>query len=149
MTTSELHRAPAADDVPLERRIRGPLLAAVGGAGAMTLLHFYDPHRSGSYGFCPFLSLTGAPCPLCGGLRAMNDLTRGRVGDALTSNAAAVFILVVGTALIVRWLMRRARGDAAAVLLTTPKVPTAIFATVMIAFTVFRWTPWGHWLYQA
>lgn len=135
-------------EVPLAQRVRGPVLSAVGGAGALVLLHFHDPHRSGSWGFCPFLTMTGQPCPLCGGLRAMNDLTRGHVSAALTSNAAAVLILVAGTALIVRWLVRRARGNAEAVLLTTPKVATTIFAVAMVFFTVYRWTPWGHWLYH-
>ncbi|GHB36349.1 membrane protein [Flexivirga endophytica] len=131
------------------RRVRGPALTAAAGAGALVLLHFRDPHQSGSWGFCPFLEVTGHPCPLCGGLRAMNDLTRGHIGDALTSNAAAVFILIAGAALIVRWFVRRARGEANAVLLTTPKLATAIFAVAMVIFTVYRWTPWGNWLYQA
>lgn len=123
-------------------------MTALAGSAALAALHFHDPHQSGSWGFCPFLTLTGKPCPLCGGLRAMNDLSRGRVEAALLSNAAAVLILCAGTALIVRWFVRRARGDSDAVLLTTPKVPTAIFAVVMIVFTVYRWTPWGGWLYQ-
>ena len=134
--------------MPLAQRIRGPVLTAVGGAGALVLLHFHDPHRSGSWGYCPFLAITGRPCPLCGGLRAMNDLTRGQVTAALTSNAAAVLILIAGTVLIVRWFVRRARGDVGAVLLTTPKVATTIFAVTMAVFTVYRWTPWGHWLYH-
>lgn len=148
MTTTRLHPAEAAE-ASFGQRVRGPVLTAVGGAGALVLLHFYDPHRSGSYGFCPFLTVTGRPCPLCGGLRAMNDLTRGDFVAALTSNAAAVFILVAGAALIVRWFVRRSGGAADAVLLTTPRVPTTIFAVLMIAFTIYRWTPWGHWLYQA
>lgn len=134
--------------MPFAERVRGPVLTAVGGVGALVLLHFHDPHQSGSWGICPFLAITGQPCPLCGGLRAMNDLTRGHVSAALTSNAAAVFILIAGTALIVRWFVRRARGDVAAVLLTTPKVATTIFAVAMVIFAVYRWTPWGHWLYQ-
>ncbi|WP_446664087.1 DUF2752 domain-containing protein [Flexivirga sp. B27] len=148
MTTARLQR-PDAAQVPLARRVREPVLMATGGAGALVLLHFHDPHQSGSYGFCPFLTITGWPCPLCGGLRAMNDLTRGQLGDALTSNAAAVFILVAGAALIVRWFVRRAKGEVQAVLLNTPKVATTIFAVAMVLFTVYRWTPWGHWLYQA
>ena len=136
-----------ATPVPWSRRIRGPVLTAAAGSAGMVGLHLHDPHQSGSWGYCPFLTLTGKPCPLCGGLRAMNDLTNGRVGDALLSNAAAVFILCAGTVLIARWIVRRARGDGDAVLLTTPTVPTAIFAVAMIAFTVYRWTPWGGWLY--
>ncbi|MFC6706247.1 DUF2752 domain-containing protein [Flexivirga alba] len=147
MTTTELGPAETTD-VPLAQRVRGPLLTTVGGVAAMAMLHFYDPHRSGSYAYCPFLTLTGHPCPLCGGLRAMNDLTRGHVVDALLSNAAAVFILCGGAVLIVRWFVRRARGDAAAILLPTPRIVTTVFALAMLVFTVYRWTPWGHWLYQ-
>ena len=147
MTAAELEPS-AVPDVPLRARIRVPLLTAFGGVAALVALHFHDPHQAGSWGFCPFLEVTGQPCPLCGGLRAMNDLTRGHLGAALLSNAAAVFVLCAGTVLIARWLVRRARGDSSAVLLTTPRVPTAIFVTVMIIFTVYRWTPWGHWLYQ-
>lgn len=148
MTTTQLGPVEA-PEVPLAQRVRGPVLTAVGGAGALVLLHFRDPHESGSWGICPFLQITGHPCPLCGGLRAMNDLTRGHVSAALTSNAAAIVILFAGTALILRWFVRRARGDVGAVLLVTPKVATTIFAVAMVVFTVYRWTPWGHWLYQA
>jgi hypothetical protein len=147
VTTTEVE-PNMAPDMPLTARIRVPLATTFGGLAALTALHFHDPHQSGSWGFCPFLTVTGQPCPLCGGLRAMNDLTRGQVGAALLSNAAAVFILCAGSVLIVRWLIRRARGDSSAVLLTTPRIPTAIFAVLMIVFTVYRWTPWGHWLYQ-
>lgn len=147
VTTTELHAA-GAPEVPLADRVRGPLLTMAAGVGAMALLHFRDPHASGSYAYCPFLVLTGQPCPLCGGLRAMNDLTRGHVGAALLSNAAAVFVLCAGTVLIVRWFVRRARGDATAILLPTPRVATTVFTVAMVIFTVFRWTPWGHWLYQ-
>ncbi|WP_220093509.1 DUF2752 domain-containing protein [Flexivirga caeni] len=147
MTTAQLSPV-GTPEVPLWQRIRGPVYTMVGGVAAMTLLHFHDPHQHGSYAYCPFLYLTGHPCPLCGGLRAMNDLTRGRVEDALLSNAAAVFILCAGTVMILRWFVRRARGDATAILLPTPRVATAVFAVAMLVFTVFRWTPWGHWLYQ-
>ena len=47
--------------------------------GAAVLLHLRDPHEQGSYGFCPFLALTGHPCPGLRGLRAVNDLTHGDV----------------------------------------------------------------------
>lgn len=147
MTTTQLPPS-SAPEVPLGRRVRGPLLTMVGGVAAMVALHVHDPHSSGAYGYCPFLTLTGQPCPLCGGLRAMNDLTRGHFADALLSNAAAVVILCGGAVLIVRWFVRRARGDATAVLLPTPRVATTVFAIAMLVFTVYRWTPWGHWLYQ-
>ena len=50
--------------------LRDPALVGAVGVAAAALLHFRDPHGTGSYGFCPFLALTGKPCPGCGGLRA-------------------------------------------------------------------------------
>ena len=58
---------------------QGPLLLAGGVLAASVLLHLRDPHRSGSWGYCPWLMLTGTYCPGCGGLRAVNDLAHGDV----------------------------------------------------------------------
>lgn len=125
--------------------LRDPLLIGGGGLGALALLHVRDPHVSGSYGFCPFLLLTGQPCPACGGLRAMNELTHGDVVGALSSNAMAVVLLaVMGVAWVV-WTYRRWRGHPAPLL--TARSP--VLWGLVIAFAVFgvlRWTPWGVWL---
>ena len=125
--------------------LRTPML--IGGAGAMGLgaLNLRDPHASGSWGFCPFLLLTGEPCPACGGLRAMNDLTRGDVAAALSSNAAAVvFVAVMGVAWVV-WVVRRSRGqDVPWIRLSRPWF--VLVAVSMLAFAILRWTPWGQGL---
>src|SRR5680860_987871 len=68
------------------RRIKAPTLVAGAVVGASLLLHLRDPHESGSWGFCPWLLLTGTYCPGCGGLRAVNDLTRGDIPAAASSN---------------------------------------------------------------
>ncbi len=72
--------------------------------GASVLLHLRDPHRGGSWGYCPWLLLTGTYCPGCGGLRAVNDLTRGDLAAAASSN-----LLLVGSLplLLVAWWCRR------------------------------------------
>ncbi|TWE13159.1 DUF2752 domain-containing protein [Rudaeicoccus suwonensis] len=146
-TTDPLLRAPL--DVRSRYHLtKRPLGLVVGGAAAMTLLHFYDPHRSGSYGYCPFLWLTGKPCPFCGGLRAMNDVTHGHVSAALTSNAAAVVILILGTGLLGRWTARRWRGDASAEIFPKSRTFAVICIAALAVFTVYRWTPWGAWLYN-
>lgn len=125
--------------------LRTPLL--IGGAGALALgaLNLRDPHATGSWGFCPFLLLTGEPCPACGGLRAMNDLTRGDVAAALGSNTAAVvFVAVMGIAWVV-WVARRSRGqDVPWIRLSRPWF--IVVAVSMLAFAILRWTPWGHGL---
>lgn len=141
---------PSPPGTPRAERTRASLLRTpllVGGVGAIALgaLNLRDPHASGSWGFCPFLLATGEPCPACGGLRAMNDLTRGDVAAALGSNAAAVaFVAVMGVAWIV-WVARRAQGqDVPWIRLSRPWF--IVVTVVMLAFAILRWTPWGQGL---
>jgi hypothetical protein len=119
----------------------------LGGAGlaSLAVLHVRDPHESGSYGFCPFLTLTGYPCPGCGGLRAMNNLTHGDVVGAISSNAMAVALLgLLGIAWLV-WVVRRwQRRDV-----PLPGINATAVVVVAVGFLIFgviRNTPWGAWL---
>ncbi len=121
------------------------MMLGAGGIGALGLLHLRDPHASGSYGFCPFLLVTGEPCPGCGGLRAMNDLTHGDIVGALSSNAMAVVLLVVMSAAWLVWLFRRWRREPAPLLALRSPVLWALVIGFGI-FGVLRWTPWGVWL---
>jgi hypothetical protein len=124
--------------------LREPMLVAAAGVGALGLLHVHDPHQLGSYGYCPFLLLTGHPCPACGGLRAMNNLTNGDVVGALSSNAMAVVLLaVMGVAWVV-WFYRRWRGRPIPLLAIDSPVLWGLVAAFGV-FGVFRWTPWGAW----
>jgi hypothetical protein len=120
-------------------------MLGAGGVGALGLLHLRDPHESGSYGFCPFLLVTGQPCPGCGGLRAMNEFTHGDVLGALSSNAMAVVLLVVMGAAWLVWVYRRWRGEPAPLLALRSPVLWALVIGFGI-FGVLRWTPWGVWL---
>lgn len=119
-------------------------MAAVGLAGA-GLLHFHDPHDSGAYGYCPFLLLTGRPCPGCGGMRAINDLTRMDVVAAVSSNALAVSFVAVLIGAFLLWLPKRWRGRSDRMIVVGPKAAVAILAATFI-FGVVRNTPWGSWL---
>jgi hypothetical protein len=92
------------------RRLRPPVLLAALVVLASLALHLRDPHEQGSWGFCPWLLLTGTTCPGCGGLRAVNDLTNGRVLEAAASNLLVVGALPVLVALWVRELRVRWRG---------------------------------------
>jgi hypothetical protein len=74
---------------------------------ASLALHVRDPHQQGSWGFCPWLLLTGTYCPGCGGLRAVNDLTNGRLLTAASSN-----LLVVGAVPLALWLWARSVRQA-------------------------------------
>ena len=125
--------------------LRAPALIGAVGLGAAVLLHLRDPHDSGSYGYCPFLTLTGKPCPGCGGLRAVNDLTRGDLLGALSSNLLAVVLVGALAVAWVLWVVRRLRGKVDSML--TLNLPAGlVLIAVVLAFGVVRNTPWGSWL---
>ena len=77
---------------------------------ASLALHLRDPHQQGSWGFCPWLLLTGTYCPGCGGLRAVNDLTHGRVLDAASSTLLLLGAVPVAVVLWVDTVRQRWRG---------------------------------------
>lgn len=129
-----------------QEALRMPLMVGALGLLAAALLYRRDPHDSGSYGFCPFLSLTGLPCPGCGGLRAVNDLTRGDVVGAVSSNALVVALVVALAVLWVVWVVRRAGGQRRAPLVSVGGATAVVVVVVIAVFGVLRTTPWGSWL---
>ena len=125
--------------------LRDPAVAGAIGFGAFALLHFHDPHNSGAYGFCPFLAVTGRPCAGCGGLRAVNDLTRGDFIGAISSNVLVVVLVGVLAVAWVLWVVRRLGGQDGRMIVVGPKVGIAILVALTV-FGVIRNTPWGAWL---
>lgn len=126
--------------------LTGPLVLGGIGLTAAAVLHLRDPHADGSYGFCPFLALTGLPCPGCGGLRAVNDVTRGDLVAAISSNAMAVALVVALTGLWAIWLSQRLRGRREAQMLSVTTPTVVVVVAVIVVFGVLRITPWGAWL---
>lgn len=120
-------------------------MVAAAGSAAFTLLRLHDPHGSGSYGFCPFLALTGQQCGGCGGLRAVNNLTRGDFVGAVSSNVLAVVLVAVLAVAWVLWVVARARGQDRRMIVVGPRATLAVIAVFMV-FAVVRNTPWGAWL---
>ena len=128
------------------QRIQPPVLLAGAVIGTSVLLHLRDPHESGSWGFCPWLVLTGTNCPGCGGLRAVNDLTRGDLGAAASSNALFVAALPMLLFLWGRWFADRWND-----LRKGPNTRTALIyaghaLVVTIAFWVVRNLEFAAWL---
>jgi hypothetical protein len=128
------------------RRVRGPVLLAGAVLTLSVLLHLRDPHRSGSWGYCPWLLLTGTYCPGCGGLRAVNDLARGDLAAAASSN----LLLVGSMPVVVLWWARstadRWRG---VVRRSRPRLQVALavaFGMLALGFAVLRNTGAGAWL---
>ncbi|HET7388019.1 MAG TPA: DUF2752 domain-containing protein [Nocardioidaceae bacterium] len=128
------------------RRVRGPVLLAVAVLVASIALHLRDPHRSGSWGYCPWLLLTGTYCPGCGGLRAVNDLTNGDLSGAASSNLLFVGALPLVLFYWGRWVRDRWHGVTRR--LTGRKVVLLAggFGVAALAFEVARNLPVGAWL---
>lgn len=127
------------------RRLASPLAIGAGVALATLALRLRDPHVSGAWGGCPTKLLTDLDCPLCGSLRAVNDLTHLDVGAALSSNL--VFVLAVPLILFLwgRRLVANWRGGAAMQPLTVPSWVWVAGLVALGVFTVARNLP-GSWL---
>jgi hypothetical protein len=120
-----------------------PVAVALGAAAAGAALVVRSPHVPGTWAFCPFLVLTGHPCPLCGGLRAVHDVLTGDVPGAVSQNAVVTAALPLAAVLWVVWVVRRLQGrtDGPAV----PATARAWLVLALVAFGAFRLTPWGAW----
>jgi len=134
------------DDASRRKRITPPLLVAGGILLASVALHVRDPHESGSWGLCPWFLLTGSYCPGCGGLRAVNDLTRGDLAAAASSNLAFVATIPLIAWLWLRAFLQRWTGEQRP--LPRPVLVTGLTVAVLLvtAFTVARNLPAGSWL---
>jgi hypothetical protein len=94
----------------LASRLRAPGAVALAGTAIGSALLLRDPHASGSWGYCPFLFLTGIPCPGCGGLRATSDLLHGRFADAVSSNLYTVGTVGLAALVLAAWTAAAAAG---------------------------------------
>ena len=128
------------------QRVTAPVLVAGAVLGASVVLHFRDPHQSGSYLFCPWLLLTGTYCPGCGGLRAVNDLTRGDLTSALSSNVLFVGSIPLVVLLWARWLRDRWRGVRRVVDHRRGVLWASVFGAVSLVYWVVRNLPGLEWL---
>jgi hypothetical protein len=94
----------------LTSRLRAPAVVARAGAALAAAHVVRDPPVGGSWGRCPFLLLTGVPCPACGGLRATNDLLHGQLADAVHSNLYAVGSAGLAMVAFAVWTVAAASG---------------------------------------
>jgi hypothetical protein len=121
-----------------------PLLIGLGAAVAAGYVVAVDPDGgAGLYPACPFLAMTGHPCPLCGGLRTVHALGRGDLAGALSSNLLVVVLLVLAVLGWIRWLLARATDRPGRA------VPLWVYwssAVALVGFGVVRNLPFGAWL---
>jgi hypothetical protein len=121
-------------------RLVGPAVAAAVAAGGVLLLALVDPNEPGRYPRCPFLALTGLPCPGCGSLRAMHALATGDLATAVGSNVLLVLAVPALLVLWGTWLRARLTGGR---LRALPARAVVAAVAVLIGFGVLRNLPWG------
>ena len=126
-------------------RIRGPVTGAATVVAATLALRVRDPHVSHSWGVCPLYALTGIYCPGCGGLRGVNDLTHGHLGQAVSSNLLLVLAVPFALVAFGRWTYAAWTGRDLAVVPALPRTVTIGLVLLALVFTVVRNLP-GSWL---
>lgn len=124
-------------------RWQAPVGVGLGVAATAVALRLRDPHLTGSWGLCPLRALTGLDCPLCGGLRAVNDLTHADLSAAWFSNALFLISVPVLAVVWVWWLVASLTGKPAPSEHRWAKGFLWACAAVTMGFWVFRNTPWG------
>src|ERR1700754_163435 len=129
--------APPEPPATRGRRMLAPA-ATIGGLPLATLaLHLRDPHASGSWGFCPSAAM-GFYCPGCGGLRAVNDLTNGDIGAALSCNLVVTSLIPVAVVLLAVWSLDLWRGHTRHVPWARLRPLVYGFVTLLFVFAVVR-----------
>jgi hypothetical protein len=150
LSTPPAHPGQATHEPGTSRwqRIQPPVLVAAVVLGTGLALHLRDPHQQGSWGFCPWLLLTGTYCPGCGGLRGVNDLTNGDVLAAAGSNLLLVAAVPAALALWVRSVLQRWRGARRPWPPTRVNAAWALGSGAVLLFWVLRNLPVDalHWL---
>jgi hypothetical protein len=124
---------------PNKRWAAGTVLLALGLIAVAAVLWRFDPAQHRFYPRCQLYTMTGLQCPGCGGLRALHELLRGRVVEALKLNP--LFVLGVPAAVVLAgvWFVRKRRNPAARVALPTGWIWAGV--AVFIAFGVVRNLP--------
>lgn len=128
------------------RRVTAPLLTIAALSAATAGLYVRDPHRDGSWGFCPLYASTGIYCPGCGGLRAVNDLVHGHVGAAFSSNVVVVSLMPFAIVWLALWTFDRWRGVERRLPRNVVRPVQWTGLTLLVLFTVARNLPLGAWL---
>lgn len=130
------------------RALALPAATGVAAVAAVVLLHVRDPHVGGAYGICPLYGLAGIYCPGCGGMRAVNNLTDGRIVDSLQSNLFALPLLIAFALWVGDWLARAWREQPMRDLSISWFTMWVLLGAIAV-YTVVRNTPWGTWLAPA
>jgi hypothetical protein len=85
----------------LATNLKTPILFLSAFLVSLVMIRLRDPHIPGSFPECPSIALTGFYCAGCGSMRAMRDLTDGKIGEAFSHN----ILLPLAAAWLVWWFI--------------------------------------------
>lgn len=105
---------------------------------AVTLLVLW-PTKSPTVSFCAFQAVTGFPCGLCGGTRAVRATLRGDLASALYFNPAAVVIAAAVGGISLGLLLEAVIGRK---LFPTLNRRVRIYMLVVLFVSLVPWTIW-------
>jgi hypothetical protein len=122
------------------RLLAQPAVVAAAGLGSVALLSWLDHTGLSVLPACPFLSITGLWCPLCGGTRAVEALAAGDIGAALGFNLLVVLAVPLVVAEWLRWTTGRARGRPTSFMNVSSRT-LAVVAGLAVLYMVVRNVP--------
>lgn len=128
-TASGLRKSAGLQQAPVRFAVLGGLAVAVD--LAVDPVHTHVP-------LCPLHALTGWWCPLCGSLRAVDQLGHGRIGAAIHDNIVLVALIPVLLVYWLDWVARSRRGEPRR---TISRRLTITGVAVLVAFGVLRNLP--------
>lgn len=99
---------------------RGAAIAMLGAGAVLSLL----PGHAGLP--CPLRTLTGVPCPLCGGTTSVEDAFRGHPLASLEASPLGLFALAAAVLILVR----RPRGAF--------RVPLSVLCAMLLGLWLFQ-----------
>ncbi len=130
-------------DVPPAPTKQQVVATGAGLLAATSLVAVVDPYEGGHFPSCPMLALTGWFCPLCGGLRAVHDLTHLDVLGALDRNPLVVVGLPFVVLALLAWGQRAFTGRRIALPWASSGAAVLV---LLVVFGVLRNVPGWTWL---
>lgn len=126
------------------KAVRRPALVALAASLGTLALHYRDPNRSGSWGYCPS-ALLGFSCPGCGALRAVHDISNFDFASAASNNILLLILAPFAVAFMAWWLASSWKNSRD----SFPRLPKEFWfglLAVAILFALARNMPFGEYL---